>query len=434
MTVPLGISSDNRILPSVDGEDFVVARSQGARLIDSMGRSFVDYAMAMGANLLGHAHPGVRAACIAALESGSMPGFPHHGEEAAGQALSRVSDRLSRVTFLTTGSEAVHLACRIARRRTGRHFVAKVVGGYDGAVDELLFGLAGSQETESSNIRRVKERIALFRVNSMPDLEQLFQERGNELAAILIEPLVGNAGCLVPERSYLERLQELATANGTMIIADEVLVGLRLGMKLVSETLGLKPDLVTMGKAIGSGVAVAAVLGTPDAFDIFNTKKLVRYGTYHGNPLAMAAVSATLSVLESASYSNLFAYGSALRQLFAQSFAEEGISVSTSGFDSVFSIWFAPSAPRDYDEARALLRPDLALRLHESLRRHGVLVMPSPWGRLFVSFAHGDTELDVTRKAVAEAARAMASSLAHGAYPWPNGTPLGRPVTPMEED
>jgi glutamate-1-semialdehyde 2,1-aminomutase len=411
MTVPLGISSQPRTLPDVDGETFVVARSHGSRLIDIKGRSFVDYGMAMGANLVGHAHPAIKSACIRALEDGSMPGFCHPREEAAGIALSAVGgERVSKVTFVTTGTEAVHLACRIARGATGRRIVAKAVGGYDGWLDPLRFGLVGSPEAQRSNVRPVREEMTLFRINEIADVEQLFSEIGQDLAAILVEPMLGNAACLLPERAYFERLTELARSNGTMIIADEVMVGLRLGKRLVSEQLGLMPDLVTMGKAIGSGVPVAAVLGTPEAFEVVESGEVVRYGTYHGNPLVTAAVSATMELLDARSYEKLFAYGATLRNTITECFSAEGIPVSTSGFDSVFSIWFCDMPPSTYDEAQEKVWPAASALVYEILRRHGVISLPSPWGRLFMSFAHGDTELEMSRRAFEDAARGLAHS------------------------
>lgn len=411
MTVPHGISSSARALPDVDGDTFIVKRSKGARLIDIKGRSYVDYGMAMGANLVGHAHPDVNAACIRALENGSMPGFRNDREEAAGEALARIGgSRVNRVTFVTTGTEAVHLACRIARGATGRSIVAKAVGGYDGWLDQLRFGLVGSPEAERSNERPLRDGTTLFRVNETTDLEQLFDQYGKDLAAIIVEPMLGNTACLVPERAYFQRLTELARGNGTMIIADEVMVGLRLGAKLVSVELGLEPDLVTMGKAIGSGVPVAAVLGTNEAFDVVDSGKVLRFGTYHGNPLVAAAVSATMELLDEPAYRKLFAYGGALREAIVSAFAAQGITASTSGFDSVFSVWFASAPARTYDEAQRLVRPQATALTYETMRRHGVVTLPSPWGRLFVSFAHGDAELELTKRALDAAARDLARS------------------------
>lgn len=412
LTVPFGVSSRARSLPELDGKTFTVASSKGARLVDTNGRSFVDYGMAMGATLLGHAHPTVMKACVEALENGPMPGFTNDKEEVAGTALVRIGGtRLTRATFTTTGTEAVHLACRIARGATGRRIVAKAVGGYDGWFDPMRFGLVESPEAERTNERPVKEDTTLFRVNEIDDVDQLFDEMGPDLAAVLVEPMLGNTGCLVPDRAFFEHLTNRARANGTLIIADEVMVGLRRGVKLVSEDLGLTPDLATFGKAIGSGVPVAAVLGTPAAFEVVDNGKVPCFGTYHGNPLVASAVLATMKVLEDDShYSRLFAWGDTLRREMVEAFAAEGIPAITTGFDSVFSLWFTDKAPHTYDEAKAKVRPEAMKHVSDTLRRNGVVALPSVWGRYFISLAHGDAEMDITVRAFREAARDLARS------------------------
>ena len=412
LTVPFGVSSRARALPELDGKAFTVASSKGARLIDTEGRSFVDYGMAMGATLVGHAHPAVMEACTRALANGPMPGFPNDVEEPAGTALTRIGGtRLTRATFATTGTEAVHLACRIARAATGRRLIAKAVGGYDGWFDPLRFGLVESPEAERTNVRPVKEDTTLFRVNEIADVDQMFDEMGADLAAILVEPMLGNTGCLVPDRTFFEHLSARAQANGTLIISDEVMVGLRRGVKLVSEDLGLTADLATFGKAIGSGVPVAAVLGTPEAFEVVQNGTVPCFGTYHGNPLVASAVLATMTVLDDeATYARLFDWGATLRGAIVDAFAAEGVTALTTGFDSVFSLWFTERAPRTYDAAKAKVRPDAMKLVSETLRRNGVVALPTVWGRYFISLSHGEEEMDITVRAFGKAAHALARS------------------------
>src|SRR5690606_20067850 len=293
-TLPAGVSSQARALGVLDGRAFYVKSSKGARISDSYGTSFVDYGMAMGANLLGHAHPAIVKACTEALENGPMPGFPNMLENEAADALVKIGgERITRLTFTTTGTEAVHLANRIVRAKTGRKLIAKSVGGYDGWFEEVRFGLVNSPETARTNERPVRSDVTLLRVNDMDDLTSLFATYGDQLAAVLIEPLLGNTACLKPEREWVELLNSLAATHGVMIISDEVMAGLRQGFGLVADTIGLKADLVTMGKAIGTGVPVAAVLGTNDAFSVCDDNTVPRFGTYHGNPMVSAAILAT---------------------------------------------------------------------------------------------------------------------------------------------
>jgi glutamate-1-semialdehyde 2,1-aminomutase len=405
--LPGGISSSIRRLPDLDGRPFRVARSYGAHLVDETGRDFVDHALAMGATLLGHAHPAVVEACTAALRNGPMPGFSHDGEAAAAEALASLSPRLTRASFVTTGSEAVHLACRIARRTTGRPVIAKVAGGFDGWYDDLALGWSGSAEADLDGPRPVVAGMTLLRFNDLADLDALFAER-DDVAAILVEPMLANAGSLQAAPGYLEALSRTARRHGAMVIADEVLMGLRLGPRPSCFDLGLDADLVTLGKAIGSGIPVAAVLGTADAFRAVADGRAVRAGTYHGNPLAAAAVLATLRELCAADYASLLARGEALRRAIVAAFAEAGIPASTSGLGSVFSLWFADAPPADYAAARAALMPERSLALHLALRREGVVTIPGGWGRVFLSFAHGEAELARTAEAFRKVARTLA--------------------------
>ncbi len=412
MVLPGGVSSGARALGVLDGRDFIVAHSRGARLTDTYGSEFVDYGMAMGANLIGHAHPAVVEACTRALRNGSMPGFSNDIEEQAATALVRIGgSRITRMTFTTTGTEAVQLAIRAARGKTGRQLVAKSVGGYDGWVDNIRFGLVQSPETARTNARPVQLDITLMRVNDPDDLEALFKEYGNDLAAILLEPILGNTACLVPSPEWVARLNDLCAEYGVMIISDEVMAGLRRGFGLVADSIGLRADYVTMGKAIGTGVPVAGVLGTEDAFSVFEDNSVPRFGTYHGNPFVSAAVIATTDVLAGADYqAGLFDYGARLRAGIVAAYAAEGITVCTAGFDAVFSLWFCATPPRDYDTALAQLNPTATRINYEALRRNGVIALPSPWGRYFVSFAHGEGDLAVTLAGFSAAAKAVAEA------------------------
>jgi glutamate-1-semialdehyde 2,1-aminomutase len=384
-TLPAGVSSQARALGVLDGRDFYVKSSKGARIIDSYGTSFVDYGMAMGANLLGHAHPAIVKACTEALENGPMPGFPNMLENEAADALVKIGgERITRLTFTTTGTEAVHLANRIVRAKTGRKLIAKSVGGYDGWFEEVRFGLVNSPETARTNERPVRSDVTLLRVNDMDDLTSLFATYGDQLAAVLIEPLLGNTACLKPEREWVEMLNSLAAKHGVMIISDEVMAGLRQGFGLVADTIGLKPDLVTMGKAIG---------------------------TYHGNPMVSAAILATTEILSKADYqAGLYDFGAKLRAGIVEAYAAEGIAVSTAGFDSVFSLWFSPEVPVNYDDALQKVRIDASRINYEELRRNNVIGLPSPWGRYFVSFSHGDEELEISLSAFRKAAAKVAAA------------------------
>jgi glutamate-1-semialdehyde 2,1-aminomutase len=398
-----GISSAGRAVPPLDGRPLLNDRADGPWLWDRDGRRYIDTALGFGATILGHGPAAVVAATTAAIRSGSMPAFAHEGEEAAAAALAAVTAPLTSVVFTSTGSEAVHLAARIARAATGRGLVAKIAAGYDGWYDDVTLGQAGSREAlMRSNSRPQRGRTLLLRYNDFEDVERLFAE-SDDIAAVLIEPMLANAGCVLAVAGYLAHVAAVARRHGALVIADEVLMGFRLRAGLTSPNEGFEPDLATVGKAIGSGFAVAAVVGRPAIMQAAEGAG-VRAGTYSGNPVAAAAVASTLGLLSTADYPALLARGERVRGAIVDAFAAAGRTVSTSGFGSVFTLWFAPRPPATYAEAAEMADPALSLRWHVALRQRGVLAIPFAFGRLYLSFAHDDAVCAELVKIVAAAA------------------------------
>ena len=388
------VSSAGRALPPLNGQTLSVARSQGPFLWDENGCRYIDTLMSFGATVLGHAPSAVVGAVTKAISEGPMHGAPNILEEAAAAALTRHTGRLSRAIFLNSGSEAVHFACRVARRITGRPLIAKFAGSYHGWHDGFTFGNAGTPEAAMSGPERpVSDRFALLRYNDEVDLENLFRER-KDLAAILVEPVLANAGCILPAPGYLERLQKVARENGVLVISDEVLVGFRLHNGLASDVLGLAPDLATVGKAIGSGFAVSAVIGTEEAMAPVGDGRVALAGTYNGNAVACAAVASTAKLLDELDYGAVMRRGNHLRRAIEDTAKRVGLPLATSGHGSVFTLWFAETPPATYAEALALQRQDLTSKLHLALRRRGVLTMPGALGRWFISGAHDDAVIE----------------------------------------
>jgi glutamate-1-semialdehyde 2,1-aminomutase len=402
-----GISSAGRSLPNLNGRALSIARAHGPYMWDTEGRRYVDTALGFGGTILGHAPPAVVAAVTEALGRGPLPAFGHPTEEEAAAALAARTQPLDQVIFTNSGSEAVHLACRTARAVTGRRLIAKFAAAYDGWYDEVAFGNAGSAEAALlGKSRPVAAGIALLRYNDTTDTERLFAEH-DDIAAVLVEPVLANAGCIIPTSGYLKHLQDTARQHGALVIADEVLMGFRLHAGLTSHAFGLDPDLATVGKAIGSGIAVAALLGRREIMAAFTAGRVQRAGTYSGNPVACAAVLATLQELQQAKYTELLERGNTVRRGIEAAFAAHGIPLCTSGYGSVFSLWFASSPPDGYDAALAAIRPEVSLTLHAALRRQGVLVMPAAFGRLYLSFAHDAGALEALEAAFSIAASSL---------------------------
>ncbi|GEO18141.1 aspartate aminotransferase family protein [Microvirga aerophila] len=403
-----GISSAGRALPALDGVPFLTSRSSGPYIWDNSGRRYIDTALGFGATIVGHAHPAIIDAVSQALSLGSMPAFAHTGEEAAATALTTATGPLSRVIFTNTGSEAVHLACRIARVTTGRSQIAKMAAGFDGWYDDVAFGNAGSSEAAmKANTRPTKARTTLLRFNDFDDVERLFDDC-EDIAAVLVEPMLANAGCILPAPGYLQHVEAVARRNGAIVIADEVLMGFRTRFGLTGHSLGLTPDLATVGKAIGSGIAVAGVVGTPEVMAACERGEVTRAGTYSGNPVATAAVCATMDILKDLNYNAVLAQGDRLRGRIEQAFATvDGVRVATSGYGTVFTIWFSEESPTNYVQAVAKVDPARTKMFHVEARRRGLLTMPFSFGRMYLSAVHDDAMIDEMAEIVQNIAGVM---------------------------
>ena len=402
------VSSAARILPELHGEKLFIKKGAGAYLWDQQDRRYIDTALGFGAVLLGHSRPEVVSAVAAALSDAASPSWAHVREHAAATALAQFTGEMDKVIFTNSGSEAVHLACRAARAFTGRRKIAKMAAGFDGWFDEVSFGNVATAEALYENGQRPStERTTLLRFNDFEDVERLFAE-SSDIAAVLMEPMLANAGCIMAAPGYLKHVQEVARRHGALVISDEVLMGFRLGAGLASLKEGLTPDIATVGKAIGSGVPVSAIVGRSEVLAGFEQGKVLRGGTFSGNPMACAAVLTTLKGLGASDYDALMRKGCELRSFIEQVFAAEGITVTTSGYGSVFTIWLGAQAPTSYEEASKAASPQFSTALHLALREHGVLVMPSPYGRIYLSFDHDAQVMQEMRDAFRKAAAALA--------------------------
>ena len=398
------VSSAARILPDLKGEKLFIRNGKGAYLWDDQGRQYIDTALGFGAVLLGHSNDAVNAAVVQALSDSAAPSWAHVREHGAATALARHTGELSKVIFTNSGSEAVHLACRAARAYTGRGRIAKMAAGFDGWFDDISYGNVTSKEASFSDGKRPStERTTLLRFNDFDDVERLFAEDSN-IAAVILEPMLANAGCIMALPGYLKHVQDVAHRHGALVISDEVLMGFRLYPGLAALQEGLDPDIASVGKAIGNGVPVSAVVAKPHIFAGFEEGRVIRGGTFSGNPMACAAVTTTLAQLDNVDYPQLIARGDALRGAIESIFKSHGITVSTSGYGNVFGIWLGAVVPSTYEQAAQIANPSFTKALHLALREAGVLIMPSPYGRLYISFDHTDQVIEEIKTAFEHAA------------------------------
>ncbi len=392
--VPGGISSAGRRLPDVDGRPFVTSRARGPLIVDTAGNEYIDYVGGMGVAAFGHRPQAIADALHQAIEEGAMHGMVHRGEVEAADSLLEWAPDAEWALFTNSGSEATSLAAGIARAATGRRIIAKFAGGYHGWLSGLRFGAAGTPEALlDDGTRPEQDGVVLMRYNDREDVTRAFTERA-DIAAVIFEPILANAGCVLPEPGFLAEVAEMARDRGILVIVDNVMIGFRTPGLLSDAVPGVRADLMTLGKAVGGGFPVAAVLGSGQLRYVIDSGSYLTAGTYIGSPLAARAVSAAMHL--ATERDQMFSSARRLSQGLVQELAEIGVPAATSGGGSVFSLWLGAAAPRNYAEAAQRADDGFTRALHAAFRRQGVLVMPQRFGRYFTSTAHSDDDVDRT--------------------------------------
>ncbi|SMB90012.1 glutamate-1-semialdehyde 2,1-aminomutase [Deinococcus hopiensis] len=423
---PGGVNSPVRAFKSVGGSPRFIREAHGAYLTDADGHRLLDYIGSWGPMILGHDHPAVREAVADALSRGTSYGAPGEGEVRLAETVTRLTG-VERVRFVNSGTEATMSALRLARGATARKFIVKFRGNYHGHADGLLVEAGSGLMTNAeghlgraapSSAGVPEEYAALTLVSEYNDpvaLDALMAERGHEVAAVIFEPVVGNAGVLIPTPNFLAALHRVRE-HGTLLIADEVMTGFRLSLRGATGLLGLTPDLICWGKIIGGGLPVGAYGGRADVMNYVSPQGPVyQAGTLSGNPLAMAAGLATLQVLENepALYVKLESYTAQLAGGLSAAAREAGVPLSVNRVGSMLTA-FHQDAPdgsiRTYTDAA---RSDTAAfaRWFQQMLAGGVYWAPSQFESIFVSAAHGEAELSRTL----DVARAAYLHLGRGA-------------------
>ena len=399
--MPGGVSSPVRAFGSVEGEPPLVARAAGAHVTDVEGRTYVDLVGSWGPLILGHAHPAV----IEAVERTARDGLTFGATcalevELAERVLARFPFA-DRVRFVSSGTEAVMSALRLARGVTGRGRIVKFEGCYHGHSDGLLVKAGSGLATQGlpSSAGVPEEITRLTEVLPLDDeraAERLFAERGDEIAAVVVEPLPANAGLLIQRAEFLAALRRLTREAGALLVLDEVISGLRVAPGGATELFGLEPDLVTLGKIVGGGLPVGAYLGPAASMDrVAPLGPVYQAGTLSGNPVAMAAGLATLRELERPGvYERLDELGAALERGWTDVLERRGVAASVARVGSI--LWLClqggatPRAWGDIDPAGA----ELYGRLHPRVLEAGTWMAPSAYEVAFVSAAHRPEHLE----------------------------------------
>jgi len=412
---PGGVNSPVRAFRGVGGTPLFIARAKGSRLTDVDGNSFVDYVGSWGPAILGHANGEVIRAVDDQLRDGSSYGAPSPREIELAEMVRHRAPWIERMRFVSSGTEATTAAIRLARGFTGRDDLLKFDGCYHGAGDALLVKAGSGVETlglpDSPGVPADVARHTLtLPYNDLAAVEALLAERGRSIAAVIVEPVVGNMGVLVPRLGYLAGLHAACRKHGVLLIVDEVMTGFRLAPGGACELFGLRPDLVTFGKVIGGGLPVGAFGGRPDVMDrIAPAGPVYQAGTLSGNPLAMAAGTATLRQMGPREYQRLEEAGARLAAGLEEAARAAKVPVQVNRVGSMLTVFFSGEAVFDAASARKCDAKKFGRFFHAMLE-NGVYLPPSQFEAAFVSVAHTDDDVDLTVAAARKAFAAVAGS------------------------
>jgi glutamate-1-semialdehyde 2,1-aminomutase len=399
--IPGGTSSANR---RVD-PNLVFSRAQGAYLFDSSGRRYIDYHAAFGPVILGHCNPEVNQRVSAVMAQIDLVGVGTNELEV--QLAQKVVEHLpcaERAIFCNSGSEATYAAIRLARAVTGRKKLVKFQGCYHGWHDAVLMNVisaadkVGQKDPLSAGMSaEVVENTLVLPFNDLEALGQVVEEQGEQIAAVIVEPIPHNIGCVLPRPGFLEGLRTLTNDRGILLIFDEVITGFRHSLGGYQQVSGVTPDLTTLGKAIANGFPIAALCGRADLLERLGPGGDVIFaGTYNANPASVAAALTTIEILERPGvYDHLFALGERMRTGLSEILARNGVEATVAGFGSVFVTYFMTPPILEYKD---LLRNDATrfVAFRKEMIAQGVYMLPVNLKRNHISLAHTEADIDET--------------------------------------
>jgi glutamate-1-semialdehyde 2,1-aminomutase len=405
--IPGGVNSPVRAFKGVGGTPRFIARGEGAWLVDADGNRYVDLVLSWGPLILGHAHPEVLEAIVRAAEAGTTFGAPTELELRLAERVVATFPSVDMVRFVSSGTEATMSAVRLARAATGRALVVKFDGCYHGHADHLLAaagsGVAtlGLPDSPGVTAAAVGDTLVVA-FNDLAVVEELFQGRGEQIAAVLVEPVPGNMGVVPPVPGFLEGLRALTRRYGTLLVFDEVMTGWRAHPRGAQVLYGIEPDLTCIGKVVGGGLPAAAYGGRRDLMErVAPAGPVYQAGTLSGNPLAMAAGLSTLDILaRPGTWERAEEFARGVADAIERRSREAGVAVTVQRVGTMLTPFFTSAPVRDFAAARATDRAGYNAFFHAMLEG-GVYLPPSAFEAAFTSAVHGDAELAAIEAALA---------------------------------
>lgn len=412
--IPGGVNSPVRAFKAVGGQPRFIAQGTGAYLIDVDGNRYIDYVLSWGPLIHGHAHPHVIEAIARTAALGTSYGAPTELEVRLAQMVIDAMPAVEMVRFVNSGTEATMSALRLARAYTRRNKIIKFAGGYHGHADFLLVAAGSGALTlgipDSPGVPQATTADTLIApYNSLPAVEELFTQFPDSIAAVIVEPVAGNMGCVPPQPGYPQGLRELTSRFGALLIFDEVMTGFRVAYGGAQALYNVTPDLTCLGKIIGGGLPAAAYGGRRDIMSLIAPSGPVyQAGTLSGNPLAMAAGIAQLELLQQPGvYETLEARSARLADGLAEAARAAGVPIQQTRVGSMFCAFFSDQPVIDYTSAKTASTERYA-RFFQAMLDQGIYLAPSQFEAGFLSLAHQEQELERT----IEAARSAFSQVA----------------------
>ena len=405
LRIPGGVNSPVRAFKSVRSTPLFIREGKGSHITDVDGNDYIDYIGSWGPLILGHCHPEVMAAIEEALHRGASFGTPTEGEVHLAEMICTAVNSVEMVRLTNSGTEASMAAIRVARGYTGRDKIIKFEGCYHGSVDSLLvkagsgvmtLGLPDSPGVPASFVKHT----LLADFNNLESVTDLFDEYGSEIAAVVLEPVAGNMGMVVPDLDFLKGLRNLCDVHGSLLVFDEVMTGFRVDYGGAQEIFGIIPDMTIFGKVIGGGLPVGAYGGRQDVMlMVAPAGPVYQAGTLSGNPLAVAAGRKTLEILQAPdTYAELSRKSNWLIDEMRQSAGQNGIPFQTNVMGGMFGFFFAEKPVRNYQDA-AESDQDRFRKFFMGMLKEGIYLAPSAFESGFISMAHTEEDLEKTAAA-----------------------------------